>query len=92
MFCIKSVDSSEFTSIPGLNVYLFSDLVSGHVVVGILPSSSFGVGLHLLLGNDLAGSKVEVNPLVADKPSVDPKTDTIEQKILDLFPSCANTR
>ena len=90
MFCIKSVDSSEFTSIPGLNVYLFSDLVSGHVVVGILPSLPFGV--HLLLGNDLAGSKVEVNPLVADKPSVDPKTDSIEQKIIDLFPSCGNTR
>ena len=68
-----------------------SDLVSGHVVVGILPSLPFD-GVHLLLGNDLAGSKVEVNPLVTDKPSVDPNTDSIEQEIPGLFPSCAVTR
>ena len=41
---------------------------------------------------DLAGSKVEVNPLVTDKPSVDPNTDSIEQEIPGLFPSCAVTR
>ena len=45
----------------------------------------------MLLGNDLAGSKVEVNPLVTDKPSVDPNTDSIEQEIPGLFPSCAVT-
>ena len=67
--------------------------VSGHVVVvvGILLSLPFD-GVHLLLGNDLAGSKVEVNPLVTDKPSVDPNTDSIEQEIPGLFPSCAVTR
>ena len=88
---IKGVDSTEFTSIPLHNAYLSSDLVSGHVVVGILPSLPFD-GVHLLLGNDLAGSKVEVNPLVTDKPSVDPNTDSIEQEIPGLFPSCAVTR
>ena len=88
---IKGVDSTEFTSIPLHNAYLSSDLVSGHVVVGILPPLPFD-GVHLLLGNDLAGSKVEVNPLVTDKPSVDPNTDSIEQEILGLFPSCAVTR
>ena len=62
-----------------------------HVVVGILPSLPFD-GVHLLLGNDFAGSKVEVNPLVTDKPSVDPNTDSIEQEIPGLFPSCAVTR
>ena len=86
----KGVDSTEFTSIPLHNTYLSSDLVSGHVVVGILPSLPFD-GVHLLLGNDLAGSKVEVNPLVTDKPSVDPNTDSIEQEIPGLFPSCAVT-
>ena len=59
--------------------------------MGILPSLPFD-GVHLLLGNDLAGSKVEVNPLVTDKPSVDPNTDSIEQEIPGLFPSCAVTR
>ena len=88
---IKGVDSTEFTSIPLHNAYLSSDLVSGHVVVGILPSLPFD-GVHLLLGNDLAGSKVEVNPLVTDKPSVDPNTDSIEQEIPGLFPSSAVTR
>ena len=68
-----------------------SDLISGHVVVGILPSLPFDV-VHLLLNNDLAGSKLEVNPLVTDKPSVDPNTDSIEQEIPGLFPSCAVTR
>ena len=88
---IKGVDSTEFTSIPLHNAYLSSDLVSGHVVVGILLSLPFD-GVHLLLGNDLAGSKVEVNPLVTDKPSVDPNTDSIEQEIPGIFPSCAVTR
>ena len=64
---------------------------SGHFVVGILPSLPFD-GVHLLLGNDLAGSKVEVNPLVTDKPSVNPNSDSIEQEIPGLFPSCAVTR
>ena len=41
---------------------------------------------------DLAGSKVEVNPLVTNKPSVDPNTDSIEQEIPGLLPSCAVTR
>ena len=88
---IKGVDSTEFTSIPLHNAYLSSDLVSGHVVVGISPSLPFD-GVHLFLGNDLAGSKVEVNPLVTDKPSVDPNTDSIEHEIPGLFPSCAVTR
>ena len=86
---IKGVDSTKFTSIPLHNAYLSSDLVSGYVV-GILPSLPFD-GVHLLLGNDLAGSKVEVNPLVTDKPSVDPNTDSIEHEIPGLFPSCAVT-
>ena len=54
---IKGVDSTEFTSIPLHNAYLSSNLVSGHVVVGILRSLPFD-GVYLLLGNDLAGSKV----------------------------------
>ena len=45
----------------------------------------------LLLGNDLADSKVEVNPLVTDKHSVDPNTDFFEQENPGLFPSCAVT-
>ena len=54
-------------NIPLHHVNLSSDLVTGLVVIGITPSLPFK-GVHLLLGNDLAGDKVVVNPLVTDTP------------------------
>ena len=63
-------------------------MVTGLVVIGITPSLPFK-GVHLLLGNDLAGDKFVVNPLVTDTPNID---DPIEQEIPDLYPSCAVTR
>ena len=70
---------------------LSSDLVTGLVVIGITPSLPFK-GVHLLLGNDLAGDKVVVNPLVTDTPNIGQTDDPIEQEIPDLYPSCAVTR
>ena len=52
-----------FVNVPLHNIYLSSDLVKGPVAVGIRPSLPFK-GIHLLLGNDLAGDKVVVNPLL----------------------------
>ena len=78
-------------NIPLHHVNLSSNLVTGLVVIGITPSLPFK-GLHLLLGNDLAGDKVVVNPLVTDTPNISQKDDPIEQKIPDLYPSCAVTR
>ena len=49
-------------------------------------------GVHLLLGNDLAGDKVVVNPLVTDTPNIGQTDDPIEQEIPDLYPSRAVTR
>ena len=46
----------------------------------------------LLLGNDLAGDKVVVNPLLTIIPCIDQPLDPIEQEIPDLYPSCAITR
>ena len=60
-------------------------------LVGITPSLPFK-GVHLLLGNDLAGDKVVVNPLVTDTPNISQTDDPIEQEIPDLYPSCAVTR
>ena len=68
-----------------------SDLVTGLVVIGITPSLPFK-GVHLLLGNDLAGDKLVVNPLVTDTPNIGQTDDLIEQEIPDLYPSCAVTR
>ena len=68
-----------------------SDLVTGPLVIGIKPSLPFK-GVHLLLGNNLAGDKVVVNPLVTDTPNIGQTEDPIEQEIPDLYPSCAGTR
>ena len=78
-------------NIPLHHVNLSSDLVTGLVVIGITPSLPFK-GVHVLLGNDLAGDKVVVNPLVTDTPNIGQTDDPIEQEIPDLYPSCAVTR
>ena len=78
-------------NIPLHHVNLSSDLVTGLVVIGIKPSLPFK-GVRLLLGNDLAGDKVVVNPLVTDTPNIGQTDDPIEQEIPDLYPSCAVTR
>ena len=52
-----------FVNVPLHNIYLSSYLVTGLVAVGIRPSLPFK-GVHLLLGNDLVGDKVVVDPLL----------------------------
>ena len=71
------------------NIYLSSELVL--VAVGIRPSLPFK-GVHMLLGNDLSGNMVVVDPLLTSTPCVDHPPDPIEQEIPDLYPSCAVTR
>ena len=56
---IQGVDSSSYTTVPLHNVHLLSNIVAGPVVVGIRSSLPFE-GVHLLLGNDLAGDKIIV--------------------------------
>ena len=80
-----------FINVPLHNIYLSSDLITGLVAVGIRPSLPFK-GVHLLLGNDLAGDRVVVDPLLTSTPCVDQLPDPIEQEIPDLYPSCAVTR
>ena len=80
-----------FVNTPLHNIYLSSDLVNGPVAVGIRQTLPFK-GVHLLLGNDLAGEQVVVNSLVTDTPCMDQSPDPIEQELLDLYPSCAVTR
>ena len=80
-----------FVNVPLHNIYLSSDLVNGPVAVGIRQTLPFK-GVHLLLGYDLAGVKVVVNPLVTDTPCMDQSPDPIEQELPDLYPSCVVTR
>ena len=66
-------------------------MVSGEVQIGIIDSLPFE-GIHLILGNGLAGSKVRVVPVLSDKPVIHQKPDPIEDDIPNLYPSCAVTR
>ena len=61
------------------------------MAVGIRQTLPFKC-VHLLLGNDLAGDKVVVNPLVTDTPCIDRSPNPIEQELPDLYPSCGVTR
>ena len=88
---IKGVDSSDYSPVPLYNVYLSSNLVSGPVTLGIRPSLPFE-GVHLLLGNDLAGDKVVINPVVTENPCFNQFPGLIEKEIPSLYPSCAVTR
>ena len=87
---IKGVDSSDYTPVPLYNVYLSSNLVSGPVTLCIRTSLPFD-GVHLLLGNDLAGDKVVINPVVTENPCFNRFPGLIEKEIPGLYPSCAVT-
>ena len=80
-----------FINVPLHNIDLSSDLATGLVAVGIRHSLPLK-GVHLLLGNDLAGDKVVVDPLLTNTPCVGQPPDHIEQENPDLYPSCAVTR
>ncbi|XP_035235565.1 uncharacterized protein LOC118206694 [Anguilla anguilla] len=79
-----------FTNVPLHAVCLKSDLVTGRVVVGVRPSLPVD-GVSFILGNDLAGGRVLVNPEVTPVPIVD-RPDELTQKYPDVFPTCAVTR
>ena len=76
-----------FLNVPLHVVNLKRDFVKGPVTVGVLHSLPV-CGVHLLLGNDLSGNKVVVNPLVTANPFLD-QIDPIE--IPEWYPGCAVT-
>ena len=76
-------------TVPLHEVNLQSDLVSGPVTVGARPSLPIE-DMHLILGNDLAGDKV--NPVMTEKHEVTATGDPVEEEIPDLYYSCAVTR
>ena len=87
---IQGVECGLVT-VPLHQVNLKSDLVSDTVTVVALPSLPIE-GVHLILGNDLVGDKVVVNPVMTEKPEVTTTIDPIEDDVPDLYPSCAVTR
>ncbi|KAL1275958.1 hypothetical protein QQF64_035581 [Cirrhinus molitorella] len=78
------------TSVPLHTIHLKSDLISGPVSVGVhsrLPVD----GIDMILGNDLAGTKVFPYPIVSAKPDVCGQDDALSH-LSSIFPSCAVTR
>ena len=65
------------------NIKLHPDLFSGDVVIGVIDSLPFD-GIQLILGNDLAGEKVTVSPVLSNTPCTECIPVTAEQEIPDL--------
>ena len=87
---IKGVEL-ELMSVPLYKVFLKSDLISGYVNVEIRSDLAVK-GVSLLLGNDLAGDKVMINPCVSSHPCSLDDTDAKMQDTPGLYPVCAVTR
>ena len=75
-------------NLPLHQVNLISDLVTGSVVVGYSPTVPIK-GISLLLGNDLAGGKVVVDPKVTSKPITLVSNEKLEEVFPHIFTSCA---
>ena len=80
-----------FSVVPLYRVFLKLDLVSGPTIVGVRPTLPVK-GVNLLLGNDLAGSRVNVNHCLSSDPCVSDSTNETSQEIPGLFPAWAIAR
>ncbi|XP_058606599.1 uncharacterized protein LOC131523953 isoform X2 [Onychostoma macrolepis] len=76
--------------VPLHEVDLKSDLVSGMVKLGVRKQLPVA-GVHIILGNDLAGGKVFSSPVVMHKPMVKEQPD-LGVQFPAAFPACAVTR
>ena len=63
----------------------------GNIVIGMRPSLP-AEGISLILGNDLAGERVMVDPRVVEKPRDDKKTERLAEKFPGIFPASVVTR
>ena len=87
---IQGIDGS-YVPVPLRRVVLKSGLVSGIVTVGVVPSLPID-GIDFLLGNDLAGDKVSVTPVLVDAPAEQAETEASEDEFPGIFPACVVTR
>ena len=77
---IQTVDGN-YMSVPLYRVDLKCDLVSGPVTVGAVPELPMA-GIDFLLGNDLAGDKVVVSPVVSEVA----ETEQLQVEFPGIFP------
>ena len=88
---IKGVGSEDYSSIQLHNVYIWTDLVEGPFQLGVRNTLPFD-GIDLILGNDLAGDKVKVQPILTNTPIMEENFKEEVNKIPGLYPACAITR
>ena len=77
--------------VPLHEVNIKSSLINGNIVIGMRPSLPVE-GISLILGNDLAGEKVMVDPREVEKPRDDEKTERLAEKFPGIFPASVVTR
>ena len=77
--------------VPLHEVNIKSSLINGNIVIGMRPSLPVE-GISLILGNDLAGEKVMVDPRVVEKPRDDETTERLAEKFPGIFPASVVTR
>ena len=81
----------EVIRVPLHQIHLQSELISGSVVVGVRPSLPVK-GVTLILGNDLAGNKVQSNLQVVNSPKQAVHPPPIADVPSDVYPACVVTR
>ena len=77
--------------VPLHEVNIKSSLINGNIVIGMRPSLPVE-GISLILGNDLAGEKVMVDPRVVEKPRDHEETEKLAEKFPGIFPASVVTR
>ena len=75
--------------VPLHEVNIKSSLINGNIVIGMRPSLPVE-GISLILGNDLAGERVMVDPRVVEKPREN--TERLAEKFPGIFPASVVTR
>ena len=76
--------------VPLHEVNIKSSLINGNVVTGMRLSLPVE-GISLILGNDLVGEKVMVDPRVAEKPRDNEKMERLAEKFPVIFPASVVT-
>ena len=77
--------------VPLHEVNIKSSLINGNIVIGMRPSLPVE-GISLILGNNLPGEKVMVDPRVVEKPRDDERTERLAEKFPGIFPASVVTR
>ena len=77
--------------VPLHEVNIKSSLINGNIVIGMRPSLPVEM-ISLILGNDLAGEKVMVDPRVVEKLRDDEKTERLVEQFPGIFLASVVTR